>query len=377
MNFLEGKEEIAVVVVRFIGDQKSYEYFHVVKQGEEIELDSKSTFITESFKELKKKVKTEHFILIFSGDNVLYTDNELLYKTSKDDFYATGFEVSKNISFLALIRKELVDNEVTVFQEQGLLLLDLYIGVFTFNLLFKGVESEIEFENITLKFEESQFFDLIQKGSESLKVSAKNQETLVLSSILNCFYPSDNIINTYDNELFNFNKGELKHKKDFNLFVKVGILSLFVVVAFFYLLGEYYATKNIELQAQENVGVNKQKEKVRLEKEENRKLEMLKLSGFYKKKALMFYVNEIVRDLPVSVILKDVEIFPFQKKISEEKKIEISDKTILIRGDFTDVNSFNKWAYDLRKVLDIETLSVDKYEKKGIATNFELSIMLK
>jgi hypothetical protein len=381
IKFFQNKEELSVVKIIFERDNTTFHYVKVYRDSQVLEIDNESFCITDSIKELKTYVKKQPVILLFSGDKILYSDNNELFKSSEKDFYSTCYNTIENKKFLALIRKGQVDSIVNDFIVNDFFILNISVGVLAFNLLYKDnlTKNEEIIDGVSLGFEKGVFFQAKSLIDEfvGLNELTSNSEVLILSLVFNFFYPSNDIVNNYENEFIEKNREELKHKTSLGFIVKMGGLFLLVIIVLGYFLGIFFTNKNTEIKNQLNLGINKERMLEELLKIEHRKKGMLQLSGFYKTNISSFYINEIIRVLPNEIRLSRLNVFPINKNTEENKKIIIKEKLIIIEGRFTSVVDFNIWITKLRSVLDVVTLDITKYKKPKSFTNFEIHVFLK
>ncbi|MFT7900099.1 MULTISPECIES: hypothetical protein [Flavobacteriaceae] len=382
MKIFQRKDEIAVVrILKLKGDIR-FQYTKVLRKEETLELEKNSLFITNSIEDLKEEVKNRPVILIFLGEEVLYSDNETLFKSSANSFYSTSYINNKRKKFLALSRKDVVDSVVDDFLDKDFFLLDVYIGGLLFNLLYKkkSLSKEEEFVGgMFLRFEEG---DCKQIGvSSDVKEEANNltdnEEVLVLSSVLNCFYPFNTVVTTFDKEFISENKEELKQKTEFGFISKASVIVLLVLVIISYSIGQFFAFKNSEIETKISQGASKEKIFMILKEKEKQKKNMLNLSGFYDSQILSLYINELVKSLPRQVKLSKLNVFPIEKNNNKNKKVVINESQILVEGSFEKANYFNEWINQLRSALRIETINITKYKKEKSETDFKLQVLLK
>ncbi|MFL0185101.1 hypothetical protein, partial [Tenacibaculum maritimum] len=235
-------------------------------------------------------------------------------------------------------------------------------------------KNKVIMDGVELSFNEENCLQNIFVNEEKEKV---NEEGLVLSSVLNTFYPSGNIVNICKNNLLEVNREELENKIKFTFLSKVGFFSLLLIATIVYSIGQYFVVKNKQIETQMHSDVNKRKKLISLKKEERRKEEMLKLSGFYQSNLLSFYIDALVKILPQGITLSKIDIFPLEKKTQKNKKIQMKDGVILIKGFFLEVSEFNSWIFKMKKEINIEKVSILEYEKEKEGTSFELQILLK
>ncbi|MFL0171615.1 hypothetical protein [Tenacibaculum maritimum] len=376
MKLFKEKENIVVAKVLFIEERFIYLCYEICKEAEEFEILKKDAHITTSLTSFKKYVKKRPLIVIFSGDNVLYSENRELFKSSDENFYRTYYKNEEDKEFVALVRKEQVDFMLDVLLEENFLIVDVYIGVLVLSLLSEKYiqKNKVIIDGVELSFNEENCLQNIFVNEEKEKV---NEEGLVLSSVLNTFYPSGNIVNICKNNLLEVNREELENKIKFTFLSKVGFFSLLLIATIVYSIGQYFVVKNKQIETQMHSDVNKRKKLISLKKEERRKEEMLKLSGFYQSNLLSFYIDALVKILPQGITLSKIDIFPLEKKTQKNKKIQMKDGVILIKGFFLEVSEFNSWIFKMKKEINIEKVSILEYEKEKEGTSFELQILLK
>lgn len=383
MDVFNVKEEFAIVKVVSQKEELVYFLSKVTKSKEEnLEVETLDAYSTSSLKELKKEIQDLPVILNFLGNNILYTDNDYLFNSSEDNFYATQFLTKKGKKLSALIRRELIDNVISNFLSNDFFIVDMYVGVFSFLLLHEKDYLEEEFltiSGVNLNFKNG---DLIEFGANGLELT-KSKETnpsekvLVLSLVLNIIYPSEKIDNTYINESIIDNKLDLRHRKIFLQVSKYGTALLFILIAIGYFLGLFFTKKNKSINEELSIEKVKNERFINLKKKENRKKEMLLISGFNKKDLLTYYVNETIKTKPFSVVLSDLKIFVADKKYKKGKKINIENKQILVEGVFTEGEEFNNWINKIKSKIQIETINITKFKKTKVSTDFELEIYLK
>ncbi|MFL0114041.1 hypothetical protein V2594_14545, partial [Tenacibaculum maritimum] len=296
--------------------------------------------------------------------------------SSDENFYRTYYKNEEDKEFVALVRKEQVDFMLDVLLEENFLIVDVYIGVLVLSLLSEKYiqKNKVIMDGVELSFNEENCLQNIFVNEEKEKV---NEEGLVLSSVLNTFYPSGNIVNICKNNLLEVNREELENKIKFTFLSKVGFFSLLLIATIVYSIGQYFVVKNKQIETQMHSDVNKRKKLISLKKEERRKEEMLKLSGFYQSNLLSFYIDALVKILPQGITLSKIDIFPLEKKTQKNKKIQMKDGVILIKGFFLEVSEFNSWIFKMKKEINIEKVSILEYEKEKEGTSFELQILLK
>jgi hypothetical protein len=77
-------------------------------------------------------------------------------------------------------------------------------------------------------------------------------------------------------------------------------------------------------------------------------------------------INELVKDLPTSILLTEINYHPLEKNIKQDEPIQIQTGTILISGSTINNSDFTKWVQkleELKWVKDVIIISFGKNEE--------------
>ena len=174
------------------------------------------------------------------------------------------------------------------------------------------------------------------------------------------------------------NSEELIYKKAFGILGITMLAGFLISLLASYFLIQYYGTRNSELN-QETVYSNQSYQLILdLEAQKEKKLNILKESGVLSSKFLSFYAYEIIKTIPGTISLNELNIIPLKEEYKENKKAFFDNKTIIIKGETFQESSFNHWLEGLKKMewvhhFEIISLKKDKQNK----SIFEIKITLK
>ena len=95
-------------------------------------------------------------------------------------------------------------------------------------------------------------------------------------------------------------------------------------------------------------------------------------------KFLSFYSYEIIKSIPNSISLAELNIAPLQKVVKHNERVEITPRTIIVKGLTVSEDDFNDWlrnikSFDWISKFEIESLKKDKKNN----TQFSLKIIIK
>lgn len=381
--------DINVVGVIKKEDCEIYNLLAVKKRANKICMVSKQTF--ETFEALAKTAdKTTPILIAIDGKGVL--NKEINFENETDvnwqkniDYnaiYYTDLKGAKS-NFISFCRKNIVEETISKFQKNNFQIVDVYIGSFLAVLLNNVLKKEVLFSNdLRLEFEDNKLISFA-KQNEIIKVTNYKIEEETISStflplygaIIHFFVKPKEISKTINSSL---NSEELIYKKAFGI-LGITMLSGFLIsLLVSYFLIQYYGTRNSELN-QETVYSNQSYQLILdLEAQKEKKLNILKESGVLSSKFLSYYGYEIIKTIPGTISLNELNIIPLIQEYKENKKAFFDNKTIIIKGETFQESSFNHWLEGLKKMewvhhFEIMSLKKDKQNK----SIFEIKITLK
>ena len=161
MDFYKLKQELFVVNTLLLSEKTIYVSTKVKKIGDKVKVEGAS-IVSKSIKELKQCIENKPIILLLNGDKILYSNDASLFKSAASSFYTTKYEVKGKTDFMALARKNEVDDIVKEFLNNNFFLIEVSIGNFSVGLLYKNFFNEKEFFTgyLSLIFDDEDFIGL-------------------------------------------------------------------------------------------------------------------------------------------------------------------------------------------------------------------------
>jgi hypothetical protein len=370
-------------------NRESYNVLTVKKKANKIDVVTMVTFDT--FMEFSKSIDTKlPILLVVDGKGVL--NKEINFNNEADinwqkniDFssiYHTSLKGSTS-NFISFCRKNIVEDTITKFKNKGFQVVDVYTGSFLSALLFTSIKSEtiisndlfLEFDNEKLvRF--SKQTEVTKKGHYSIGKESISSSFLPLYGALIHFFIQTKEVSKTKNETLNIE--EIIYKKALNVFGITMLVGFLTTLLASYLLIQHYASKNAELNLQ-NVYSNQSYQLILdLEKQKEKKQDILKESGGLSSKFLSYYGYEIIKGIPEDIILTEINITPLNKETKANQKMTFEAKAIIVRGATFKESSFNSWMEGLKKMnwlqyFEIISLKKDKKNK----SQFEVKITIK
>lgn len=295
--------------------------------------------------------------------------------------YHTSYHV-KNNTFMSFCRKNVIDDWLIVFETKKIELIDIYVGSFLSVLLANNLNiSKITSGNLAFELYQNEL-ENFSKSEVDTTIDYTISDTIISSdalplygNALHYFIQNDTVSKSV---LKNSSKEEVVYRKAFEFFGILMLVGFFVGLLISYFLIQYYSGKNAELNIK-NVYSNKAYQQiVTLEKQKEDKEKIIKDSGFLSDKFLSFYTYEIIKSVPNSISLNELNLAPLLKEVKFNEKVEVTARIIIVKGLTVSEDDFNDWlrsvkSFDWISKFEIESLKKDKKNN----TQFSLKISIK
>lgn len=315
------------------------------------------------------------------------SDGELLAKAypnlDSTNFYYQILHTS-NFAFVSICRKQYVEalleeyikNEINITQFslgaiQAAYVVE-YVGQSSFLTTNHFIETNTnEIAQISLAT------DLMTEEYDIEGEFFKNTEILSLSLLLKQAGVAVKITdNTFDkNKTL---KKSFTEKRFFKqaLMYGLGGLLLLLVCNFFVFNSRFEKFQRLqqEVQLYEN---QKTQLDERLKVVESKKeiIESVYRSGFSKSS---WYVDQIIQQLPTSIVLEQLQYQPLKKTIRKSKPIQLNKQMIVVKGKSNNKDAFSDWLSNLEQLEMVNEVTILNYaaQKKKQLADFEVNIEL-
>ncbi|MCG8577749.1 MAG: hypothetical protein MI810_22905 [Flavobacteriales bacterium] len=345
----------------------------------------------QDLKELIKKVSNKvPFVLHFEGKGVisrnvkLGTDyrQTLLMNASESDFYFTEY-VQEDQLFYSFMRRDLAEEHLLGFKENGCQLIGVSSGPFTTGLLVPFIQKlRIKLKGYELVLREKKIAEAPksdEEGFDQVKIGEQIIKSTLLPSLAagaQFFQPSEQLTLPQDEVL---NVQQLNEAKQRNIFRRFsgGMLIFFLAILsgnYLYLqsLNEQIVDNSLELSNHESQLAQLGK----LKEEKERKENLLRSSGLLNKSFLSFYLMELGNSAPSGITFDEIQIRPLLAEIKDKHKIEFMEKLIMLNGKSKSSQVLQKWIEVLEAREWVENVEIVHYTYTKNLGNFELQILL-
>lgn len=371
-------------------------YYGITLKKRNKTLDIENRFETSTIESLATHLpKSRGISLSINDDSVIIKNvntnekniDKLIYMAFPnikiDDFY---FDVLKqeNNCIVSLIRKTHLEKILESYNSIGIHIVDIHLGSLLFSTISKFiVDDEVHISNGVIHKSEAEITSISKIEQQKEKsynvngVSVNNQELLSFSAALNLIVQNNVITSNYTllkNQLSKTYYETIYTK----LFPKIGLGLLFFILLINFFYFNYYYNEVTTLRETTQVLEGSKLKLVTL-KDKVLKTEQL-VEDVLKSAASKssFYTDAIVSNLPESILLSEFSYQPLEKRIKENKPVDVRQNFMRISGESKVALDFSQWLSDLEKsdwITSVDILNFDE-SSQGFA-NFTIGIQIK
>lgn len=386
-NIILGKQYAAI---EFFSLSRQEKIAFLLVQKKRDELLIAETHIYNDIKELGQKKAKLPVALIINNEQVLQkevqgtdaNDKKLLHKAfpnlQSDDFY---YEIwrRESSSVIAICRKLYVE-ELLSGVNQYFKIATTSLGICSIATL-SGFElpKELSTNTQTIAFEtqESILINIIPSFKKYIinSLELPNTHLLTFCGILNILLPSLTTgsitdLNTTLDETF-------KQKVFFEKGLKAVIFVLLLLLLVNFFLFSFYFKKANEMA--ETASLNKAGiENISLiNKRLKDKEQRLERFGNNTASASSEIINDMVKNMPPSLLLSEMTYHPIEGKLKEGEPLKVSDSLVSISGTSISNMAFTSWIEELEKLNRINNVTIASFGKDANgSTVFTISISI-
>lgn len=366
------------------------EIFHIIslsKSKNSLVVNSQESFVgfDALVKTLDKKIPV---IVNIDGKGVLNkkisfeNEEDLSWQRNLDleTIFYTSYE-SQGKKFISFCRRTAADGIITTLQSHKIDVLDVYIGNFLSALLQDTLKNEqIVTGNLELHFEAG-ILERFQKYNDAgvqykIGDTTVTNKTLPLYAVGLAYFVKPDAVSKSD--IPQLQPEERIYKQAFNYFGLGMLLFFFTSLLASYLLIQYYINANAQLNIQNLYSDKAYKEIITLEAEKRNKEKLIKELGLLSDKFYTFYAYEILKTVPATISLNQLEINPLIKEVEHDEKAEFDQGTIVLKGSTSNEYFFDNWVDLVKKLGWVKKLEIESLEKdKKQHTIFTITISAK
>lgn len=288
------------------------------------------------------------------------------------DFYVQHF-ASGDFSFIAMIRKDIVNGIIDKFKLLGLEILSLSLGPFVANQVFEQVNAyggSLNFDGHqvalnTNKSWESYSYHEGQTSSFVLKVDIEvlPEEFLVAYATAFQLILNEQLdLIEVEEKLIKNNLLECKAKLKFKKMSVAGLFVLFALLLINFLIFSHYHSENETLLSRAGVRSDVFLDRQQLEQDVKAKEELVHKLGWNKGYPYAYLCDQIGQMVPKGIKLEQIQMNPLSELEAGKIKGNTSDNSsIRIKGQASNVYVINEWMYALKDRAWVKQVQLEKY----------------
>lgn len=372
-------------------EKNQFNILQLNKKKNSLELEKKSEI--KDFSEISTILKGQkHLFLIVNNEQVLtkkiekaIVNEEELVRTAfpsikLSDFYYQTYQ-QESCSFVAVVRKKVIDELITQFDNLKISIIDFSIGNLVVHQLLNFTEIlSVTTSNASISITENKKIDNIlkQNGANSVSYNINdlivtNQHILSLAGIIN-YYTNSTSSKIKEDLLSRF-----KQKQFFSLGIKVGLSFLLTVLLINFIVFSNYRDRFNVINGELEMSKTFKNQLNVLQKQVGQKKQLVESVFASSNSLLSMYVDEIGASLPATSLLSQIYYQPLNGVLKDNKPILYSENTIVIKGRAKNNDDFSEWISILEKknwIKDVNIIFFGKGSKSINSASFEFEIIL-
>jgi len=335
--------------------------------------------------EIKQQIKLNTPIyLVLDGKGILLKKatidpdvsliKQLIPTAGEDEFVVDSYPGDNGSVHVALARKELADDIINQFQQEGMNIIGLSLGPFrVVNILnyFDELKPIVTFESCKIQFSRDDqaitSFEKSESNDNFHKYTIDSKE--VPSEYLPALSAAFGYYIEADQEYEYHVVKELKREYLSKILLQkasIGVLvTAFILLFFNMLLYMHYSEKKQVLENQLMGNKNILSVLDTLKKEVEWKEKFMRETGISKNVKMSFYADRIAQSVPEDISLEKLEIHPVIGKVRSNKEITIKPNTILIEGIAKNSALLNNWVHILKEKEWVGNVGIINYSPEN------------
>lgn len=297
------------------------------------------------------------------------SDEKTLYKTfpglDYEEFYYQILKLNTK-TLVAVVRKEYVDEIIEKYTQNKISIIGVSIGFCTLNNTLDYINSESIYTNNQV-FEKSLVNDsfivnenISNREYQMNGLSVSNQFLIAFSGVLNFVLKSKD----YNGKLLKLNEkleDTFFQKKFSKHFINIGAIFIFSILFFNFLIFNNYFNKVETLNNSQTNNVEVEDNIKSLQKKITQKEKVLNSLIQTNKNKKSVIINEIVKEIPSSILLNEFKYNILNQKIKSDEKVSIDPNIIQISGESNVYNDFKLWIEKIEKKKFIKNIIIKSY----------------
>ena len=325
-------------------------------------------------------------VVINDGDNDVKLLERVFPNAKISDFYLQKTELLENTVFVSIVRKNTVDDLLTLFADKGYYFSGISIGPFCLNGIIPLIDlaaKSFSLGNYNLELNENNLIEDFHDNHISLsgdKISIageelKQQSSISFAAAFQYFFPQPTE-SAIEVPAVDFSKTELEQKKLFQI-GGWGVLLFFLVVLLVnFLLFDHYGKQFQQLDSAFSGRKGQLSAANELKIKVKEKQDFLEKTGLKGASKTSYFADRIAGGIPASIQLTQLLMHPPEKKSKKDEPAIFLNKIIIVKGNCKKSTELNEWIRGIKKMDWVNEVSVLNYKQENIKDLGEFEIMI-
>ena len=291
--------------------------------------------------------------------------------------------IQDEISYISICRKNVIRELLDVYNNKRVSIVDFSLGVLSSAnvILFMENLDEVKVSNRNIRFNENkvsaieELFDDEEFTYNINGIEITSKFFMSFTGALNLALNRNITQNNYNSICTDLNE-DFKQRRRFKLTLNTSLIVLFVVLLGNFLIYNHYFSRLSSLKGNSQA--------LKISKEE---ISVLSSNIIKSKKKVedvqktnasrgSYYIDRIIRSLPQSITLIELNYQPLKKQIQKGKPIEYELRTVIIEGLSLDSKAYSNWLKHLENYSWINTVAIINYSEEAGISTFNISIAI-
>lgn len=377
-SFINGKEQFVLLILKEIKKEFvisfSQCYDNLQDCAASIATNNPVLLIVNTKSSIRKVVSLSFTNAVDAAKNIFPT-----IKT--DDFYVEVARFNKS-SLVTVCRKEIIETLLAACNKHNLQISGFSLGNSASELIYTHFQLQtIQTSNTTLSVhQDNSLSNTPYTSTDTITYDLKGMQlesTYLLSfAALLGFYTNKVQVSNFE-EKTQLLRNVFLQKRIFFYGVRSALGSLFLLLLLNFFFFTQYNQKNAELEQETQFTTTYENSLQQLKEEVDLKKELVSNLTENSNSKVSYYLDDLAKDIPNSILLNTIHYQPLTKKIKEGKIILFDKHKLVISGLASKGKDFNQWMHTLESKSWVKSSSVIDYGTgKETKTSFTIYLFL-
>ncbi|GGG25206.1 general secretion pathway protein [Dokdonia pacifica] len=368
------------------------------KQKGELEVFGKTEVATiKDVRAFDEKLKYAHLIInnhqvlqktVENGQSLseIVIVNQAFPNIDVDSFYYEILRV-KEKAYVYICRKKYVDELIKSYEKERIFITQWNLGSTSIHTLVPFLKNQVVVHTpaatVSLSNGEIQSIDRLASATfqneyydiEGIKIEGDYINTLGGAIGIVGGVDDDQVATNFSKEVL-LKQANFKQYRFFALGLPLALGTLLIILLVNFLIYNHYYTEVAVLQEIATTNTLQKKRLVKKDSIVSQKQKLFEDVIASASSSASYFIDAIASDMPHTILLEKLQYQPLEKKIRNNKPVQVEVSNIIITGETTVNKDLSSWVSSLEDLEFIERASMN-IEKKGKNIHFSITLTMK